>query len=148
MCVIWARWCPVSGVALQQKRRAWTGRRGARVTQVDDRSREEAGGRADGRVAQRVSSAAWARGVRPMAGHGGRAISRAGSYNVAGAGGLMSSLGVRSGWREAASKQASKQVASKQGGRYSSTRLAEVQQKSVWVHVCVAIVFISTPTIV
>ena len=32
----------------------------------------------DGRVAQRVSSAAWASAGWPMAGRGGRAISRAG----------------------------------------------------------------------
>ena len=45
-----------------------------------------------------------------MAGRGGRAISRAGSYNVVRAGGLMSRLGVRSvgGGREAAINQASK----------------------------------------
>jgi hypothetical protein len=69
------------------------------------------GGRGDGRVAQRVSSAAWASGGRPMAGRGGRAISRAGSYNVVRAGGLMSRLGVRGGkWAEAASRPASKQA--------------------------------------
>lgn len=78
MRVIWAGWCPVSGSVCLQKRRA------CRASCVDRAAARcegsmTGGGRRTRRwpVAQRVSSAAWASAAWPMAGRGGRVISRA-----------------------------------------------------------------------
>lgn len=42
MCVIWARWCPVSGSDCLQKRRACVDRAAARCEGIDDRWRAAA----------------------------------------------------------------------------------------------------------
>ena len=79
--VIWAGRCPVSGSVFRRGARACVlrGQGGGAVRGFNDRRRAADD---DGRVAQRVSSAAWASAAWPMAGRGGRAISRAGYYNV------------------------------------------------------------------
>jgi hypothetical protein len=69
------------GVCLSSEEACVRGQGGGAVRGFDDRRRRAAADEqstGDGRVAQRVSSAAWASAGWPMAGRGGRAISRAG----------------------------------------------------------------------
>ena len=70
----------------------------------------------DGRVAQRVSSAAWASAGRPMAGRARRAISRAGRLQ----------RGLGGGEVEVVRMSDSEQQASKQASKHGSSRIRSV----------------------